>query len=328
VERAATKTPSMLRRGLLLAAKLALAAALVTWLWRSGRLDLHNLARVRLDGALLLVIVGQIIVHLVPPLRWSLFLKARDLKLTARQILQIGLISYFAVLILPATGGQEAVRLYYANRIERGRGPDFLATLVLDRFVGLFGLCVLALLSGLLLLIRTGSRAVMEVMGFVAVLLVVLAGVTVFLLRSKPRRLGALIERSAAISALFRSLEAFRGRQGVLLASLGLSCLGHLGSPMSMYFGFLAIGAPVPFVEVCAITPLVLLTSSIPVTPLGIGVADVAADRLFTLIGVLHGAEVTMLVRAVTATAYLACGLAYIVPLPGSSSASAEVGDG
>jgi len=328
VEPAANKTPRKLRRGLLLVAKLALAAALVAWLSRSGRLDFHHLARVHLDGAMLGVIAGQIIVHLLPLLRWSLFLKARNLKLTARQILQIGLISYFAVLILPATGGQDAVRFYYASRIERGRGPDVLATVVLDRFMGLVGLCVLALLSGLLLLSRTGSRAVMEVMGFVAALLVVLAGATVFLLRAKPRRLDALIERSSAISALSRALEAFRGRRALLLASLGVSCLGHLGSCISMYAGFLAVGAPVPFVEVCTITPLVLLTSSVPVTPLGIGVADAAADRLFTLVGSLCGAEVTMLVRAVTATAYLACGLAYIVPLPGSSSASAEVGDG
>ena len=327
MEGAANPKPSTLRRGLVLAAKLALAAGLVIWLSRSGRLDFQKLTRVHLDGAMLGVIAGQLIVHFLPLLRWSLLLKAVDLKLTARQIAQIGLISYFAVLFLPATGGQEAVRLYYASRVERGRGHDVLATLVLDRVMGLVGLCVLALSSGLLLLIRTSARAVMDVMGFVAVLLVLFAGAMVFLLRAKPRRLGALIERSPAISALSRSFEAFRGRRGVLFASLVLSCLGHFGSCMSMYFGFIAAGAPVPFVEVCAITPLVLLTSSIPVTPLGIGVADVAADRLFTLVGAVSGAEVTMLVRAVTATAYLACGLAYLVPLPGSPPKAAEAGD-
>ena len=65
MEPAANKTPSKLRRGLLLVAKLALASALVAWLSRSGRLDFHHLARVHLDGAMLGVIAGQIIVHLL-----------------------------------------------------------------------------------------------------------------------------------------------------------------------------------------------------------------------------------------------------------------------
>jgi glycosyltransferase 2 family protein len=315
-EAAADPDKRRLRRGLLLALKCALAAALVTWLWRSGRLDFRQLARVDLGGAMLGVVAGQVIAILVPMVRWGLLVEARDLKLSLRQITQIGLISYFASLILPAAGGQEAVRLYYARRVKPGRGPDILATLVLDRFVGLVGLCAFALGAGVLLLTRTRSPAVADVVGFAAALLIGLGGVIVFLLRAKPKRLRGLIERSPRVSALFRSLEAFHGQRGVLLISFGLSCIAHVGNCISMFFAFLAIDVPVPFVEVSAISPLVTLTSSVPVTPLGIGVADAVADRLFGMLGTLHGADVTMLVRGVTAVACLACGLAYLVPVP------------
>jgi glycosyltransferase 2 family protein len=319
-EAAADPEKRRLRRGLLLALKCALAAVLVTWLWRTGRLDFRQLARVDLGGPLLGVIAGQIIALAVALLRWGLLLEARELKLSFRQITQIGMISYFAVLILPATGGQEAVRLYYASRAKPGRGPDILATLVLDRFVGLVGLCALALGAGVLLLIRTRSPAVLNVVGFAAALLILLGGVNAFLLRTKPKRLRELIERSAMVSALFRSLEMYQGQRGLLLTSLGLACIAHFGNCVSMFFAFLAIDAPVPFVEVSAISPLVTLTTSLPVTPLGIGVSDVVADRLFSMIGALHGADVTMLVRGVMAVACLACGVAYLVPVPESPS--------
>lgn len=326
-EKSAVRAHGALRRGALLAAKLALAAGLVAWLWRSGRLDFHEIARIHVGYALLGVVAGQAVVLLVPILRWSFLLKAREIELTARQIVQIGLISYFAVLILPATGGQEAVRLYYASRVSPGRGPDILATLVLDRFIGLVGLCVLALTSGVLLLIHTGSPVVIHILYLVVALLVVLGGITVFLLRAKPKSLRGLIERSAAMTALFRSLEAFRGRWSVLVTALTLSCVAHFGSCASMYLGFLAIGAPVSLVEACAITPLVTLTSSVPITPLGLGVADVVAEKLFSMVGALHGAAVTMLVRAVTAIACLACGIAYLVPVPESVTEKNPVGE-
>jgi uncharacterized protein (TIRG00374 family) len=307
-----------LSQALILVAKCALAAALVAWLLWSGRLDLGHLTRIRAGGAMLGVLAGQLIVLVTPLFRWALLLRTRKLAFTPRQITQIGLISYFAVLILPATGGQEAVRLFYASRLKPGRGADILSTLVLDRFVGLLGLCALAVTSGLILVARTRSDAVLKIVGLGGALLIALSVITVFLLRTKPERVRAVVDRFGVLSALFRSLEEFKASWGVLLTSLALSLVAHFGSCLSMYFGFLAVGAPVSLVEACAITPLVTLTSILPVTPLGIGVADTVADTLFTLVGARGGAEVTMLVRVVTAVMCLACGLAYLVPLPAS----------
>src|SRR5688572_15071220 len=120
---AVQRSGGSLSKWLFLAAKCAIAAGLVAWLWQSGRLDFGQLARVRADGPMLGVLVGQLIVLVVPLFRWALLLRATGLSFTKRQITQIGLISYFAVMILPATGGQEAVRLYYASRVKRGFGP-------------------------------------------------------------------------------------------------------------------------------------------------------------------------------------------------------------
>jgi uncharacterized membrane protein YbhN (UPF0104 family) len=120
--------------------------------------------------------------------------------------------------------------------------------------------------------------------------------------------------------ALVDSLEAFRGDRATLLWSLALAVVAQFGNGLSMYFGFIAVqGAvegTVSLLAATAITPLVTLTTIVPVTPLGIGVADAAAEGLFTLVGAHSGAEVTMLVRAATASACLLSGLAYLLPAP------------
>lgn len=309
-------------KALLVTAKCALAAALVYWLWRTGKLDFSRILSVHSASAMLGVFAGQLIVLIVPLFRWALLLRARKLDFTTRQITQIGLTSYFAVLILPSIGGQEAARLYYASRIKRGRGADILATLVLDRFIGLLGLSAIAIGFGLLLVARTRSHAVMNIVALGGAIAVLLSAATAFALFRKPERLQSLIARVSVLAALLRSLEDFRSARAVLATSFALSLLAHFGSCVSMYFGFIAVDAPVGLVEACAITPLVTLTSILPLTPLGIGVADTVAETLFTLVGARSGADVTMLVRAITAVMCLACGVAYVIPLPGADAPS------
>lgn len=315
-----------LRAGLMLAVKLGVAALLVLWLLRSGRLRLGDIARVHADLDMLGVVLGQVAVLGVPLLRWRRLLLARGIDLGPGRVLHVGLISYFAIMFLPATGGQEAVRLYYATRLRRGRGPEILATLVLDRFVGLIGLSALAAAFCVLLLARYDAPSTRALTGAVVALLVGLAVATAVLIAARPAWLLRLGDRVRPVRALFDALEEFRHRRGLLAEALALSVLAHLASCVSMYFGFRALGAPVSMVEATAITPLVTLTSILPVTPLGIGVADLVAEDLFQRVGVGSGAEATMLVRAVTAVLCLASGIAFLWPVAeGGEGAVKEV---
>lgn len=301
--------------------KVAVAALLVYWLWRSRLLDVALFGHVELDWVLVGVLGGQLLSLGLPLVRWYWLLRARAVGLPPTRAAQIGLISYFAAILLPATGGQDVVRLFYGTRARPGRGADIVATLLLDRVLGLLGLCVVGILAGIAMLVRTGADVVLQVVAIASGLLLLLSATTGFLLRSKPKEFARLIARQPKLAALFSALEAFRGRKGVLLSSLLVSIAAQLGNCVSMYFGFRALGTPVNLLEAAALTPLVTLTTVVPATPLSIGVSDAAAEGLFALVGAATGAEVTMLVRAATALGCLAGGLAYLMPAPKAPAA-------
>jgi uncharacterized membrane protein YbhN (UPF0104 family) len=63
--------------------------------------------------------------------------------------------------------------------------------------------------------------------------------------------------------------------------------------------------------------PLVILSSLIPLTPLGIGVTDGAAAELFARAAMPGGAAVTMLLRAVFVVICLGCGVALLKTVNG-----------
>jgi hypothetical protein len=299
--------------------KFGVAAVIVAILWRTGRLDLSRLAKVRVDGALLGVAFGQLVVMSLPLLRWHLLLRARNVDLAGPQILRIGLISYFALLFLPATGGQDAVRVYYANRVVPGRLADLVASVVVDRLSGLLAMCLLALSFGLLLVMSTEGRPAVELLALAAALTACLVVGTGALLWTKPRRLRPLIARFRPIAALVAALEAYRGRPRALVVALGLAYLAQLGNCISMYFAFRAVGAALPALLVFAATPIALLAGMVPLTPLGLGVVESAAEGLFAFMGSPDGAEASVLVRMVTALACLVSGLAFLWPAPAAA---------
>lgn len=304
------------------ALKFAVATGLVWILWRTGRLDVARLARVRVDGALFGVVIGQIIVMAVPLARWHVLLRARDIGLPPREVVRIGLISYFALLVLPATGGPEIVRVYYASRCVRGRTADLVASVIVDRVSGLLAMCLLGMVFGATLLLGNSGGHAGELVLLAAVCSTALAVVGAGLLWTKPRWAQPLLGRFAPIASLVGSLEAYRSQPRALLMSLALSCVSQLGNCISMYYAFHGVNAPLPMNLVFAATPLFLLAGLVPLTPLGLGVVEGAAEGLFAFMGSPDGAEASMLMRLVTAFACLASGFAFLLPEPAPAEAA------
>jgi uncharacterized membrane protein YbhN (UPF0104 family) len=81
---------------------------------------------------------------------------------------------------------------------------------------------------------------------------------------------------------------------------------------MATYLSLLALGADDPsLAAVIAITCMLNLVWMVPITPLGLGVTDTAAEFLFALIGISVGAEQQMLIRLFGVLLSLAGGLAF-----------------
>lgn len=57
--------------------------------------------------------------------------------------------------------------------------------------------------------------------------------------------------------------------------------------------------------------PILLVLTSLPITPLGIGVADGAAEFLFGMVGLSAGAELQMFIRAMIVIVLIVSGISY-----------------
>jgi len=130
--------------------KLALVGGILYYLISSDRLNLERLLLLK-DSPDLLVLILSVLIMLVVPLaalRWWLLLKALGLQVSPRRTFLLTWIGNFFNSTLPGAVSGDLVKGYYIikTQAEEGRTHAFM-TLLIDRFVGLFGLIVISFFS-------------------------------------------------------------------------------------------------------------------------------------------------------------------------------------
>jgi glycosyltransferase 2 family protein len=81
-------------------------------------------------------------------LRWYVLIRALDLPCTVRNAYRVGLVGYFYNMALPGSIGGDLVKAYFLAQDHPERRPTAVATVVADRFLGLFGLLWFAAVLG------------------------------------------------------------------------------------------------------------------------------------------------------------------------------------
>jgi len=306
--------PARWRKPLILALKLTLGGALIWWLIWSGRFDpsVYNaLFAERTARFLLGVLVGQGIMLLVPLVRWWLLLRAQGLPISLGEAIRISLMGAFANLFVPGGLGIDGLRLLYLRRFHRGQWVAGASSVVMDRALGVVALLALGGTCSLILLVQNYNPWVFRLVAINAILLVgLLAGLA---LACGFLRVPILpvFRRVSLVDKVVRAMQVYRTHRGALAWGLLLSIIGHLGVCVAACFALLSLSYPVTVVAVVTVTPIVTMSRTIPLTPLGLGVSDSVAALLYPLVGLDGGAEVQMLLRATIVLVFLACGLAY-----------------
>lgn len=322
-----------MRRVLSLVVKVGLAALLIGYLAQSDKIQGKDLAAgFRAPGALAFAAVAIGFTVACASIRWRLLLRAVDVDLPWRAVLQLTLIGNFFNTFLPGSVGGDPVKAIYATRAAApGRKVEAATTVVIDRALGLGTLVLLSLLAVVLLpLLGSGDAAIREALGplarrfapvFIALGILgaaALVGLFVPAVRRAPA-LQRLVERlpaSVVLRRIARTLTTSLSHRTALAGAVVFSALAHL-STIAVFVVIGRVLGPVPTLgEHLFVVPVGLTINAVPGPPAGFGVGELAFETLYNLVlrtDASNGAEICLLWRMVQTCWNLVGGVAYVL---------------
>jgi hypothetical protein len=288
------------RQTAVLLIKVAAAVAIVVYLARTQRLGISRLSEVLrhpLEVAtllFLLLLLAQILAR-----RWQLLLTSQGYRCRFWDVLSLTFVAIFFDSLLPG-GTSDLVRGYYFDR--KFQPQDRLraaSTVVVDRFLGVMALLLLALAALSLqghpddrgpwpaLRLTVSLFGVVFLLGFLF-----LCGSTDVGRGWLARAAGRWRFGSVCLN-IFDALRGYRHCKGALIKAVCLSLLAHL--IVIGCFGLLGVWMGenrLTLVDYLFVVPVGLVVAQIPISPGGIGVGHVGFYSLFALSGSRLGGDV------------------------------------
>ena len=279
-----------MKKGFLLALKLAVSAALLVYLLTTT--DLAALAtRVRTGDTLLLALAVALYVAMLAlsTWRWRLLLQAQGFPVSLRELSSSYLVASFFNNFLPSNVGGDIVRVRDSSRLT-GSTTTSLAVVAIDRIVGLAALYFLAVcayaLGGPTVRHLAGSRAILLGLGLV------FGGMAYLFFR--PGTSGRFMQRSGLlrfqwIREQFETVQAavqvYRARVGVVWIAFAASVALQTFVIWYYYAVAHALRIPLPLNACFLMVPLCTLIQMVPVSFNGWGIRESVFTLYFTQIG-------------------------------------------
>ncbi len=277
---------------LILLVKIGISTGLLFWLYRQATeaASFERLADTPKDWPLLgLAWAFSFLAVLLTLVRWHLLVRALGLPFRFADALRLGFLGYLLNFFSLGSVGGDLFKAVFIAREQPGRRPEAVATVFIDRLVGLYALLLVAtaaVLAGgftrheqepLRLVARaTLGLSGLGALGLVALLLPGVTGGTVSRWLSRLPAVGSMAER------LVRAVRIYRRRLDVVILALLLSLGVH--TLMTLSFDCIARGllpvAPA-LGESFLVVPLSLLASALPLPFAGLGALEGALDFLY-----------------------------------------------
>ncbi|MEO1618391.1 MAG: lysylphosphatidylglycerol synthase transmembrane domain-containing protein, partial [Planctomycetota bacterium] len=242
-------------------------------------------------GGALLVAVSAISLSLV---RWCLLVRCQGIELTMLEAHRLGAICFLLNFVAAGSVGGDLFKAIFLARRRPGKRVEAIASVFVDRGVGLYGLLVIATIAFLfqggdavemggedMRFLRVGS-AVLLITGTVVLCLLVFGGRFVDRLvrwGSDLPVVGGVVEKIGPPLRMFHHHPIAFGVS--ILMSMGV----HGLLTISIYWIAKSLYPSVPtFAEHLIIVPIGMLASAMPLAPAGIGLLEAAIEWLYQII--------------------------------------------
>ncbi len=266
----------------------AVSAALLSWL--VAQIDLNAAVRSMTAITALHLVAGLSLVAFDRALmiaRWVMLIRRFERTVSIRSAIWVFLVGASLGHALPSGFGADVVRAY-AIAQRTARRTDAVGLVVVDRYLGICSLALLAALG----LVLWSNQAVPELRQVSALLAVVVVGGAAGLLwadrllalavRSRPEK-NRLLDR---IHGFARTLGQYRRHGGLIAGLLALSFVVQITRVLQAYVFGLGLGIDVAFSYYFAFMPVCILAALLPISIAGVGVAQGAMVALLRPVGV------------------------------------------
>jgi uncharacterized membrane protein YbhN (UPF0104 family) len=223
--------------------------------------------------------------------RWFLLVRAQELPFRQVDAVRLGFVSYLFSIVLPGSIGGDLVKAGFLAREQRRR-TIAIATIIIDRVIGLYGLILLATLVGLCFWDSIWSIPQLRwmlvfVWGVAGGVMLGVAFVPFLPLGADPiiHRLRRMSHGGMILGEFVRAAQMYRHKASVLAMATALAVIGHFGFVLSFYFCALAVPGNTPSLEAhYLIIPIGMVVQSVPLTPGNIGVSEGVFNELYRLV--------------------------------------------
>lgn len=311
----------MLKTIILNTLKLLVAGGLISWLISSGKLDFRLLARLQnYPMQVLLATVLTVLNFWLISVRWRKILRARsEIHLPLTGLIKVTWIGQFFSSVLPGSVSGDLVKMLYVRNLN----PDFskkfvLASILIDRLMGLSGLILLVGMSSLFfsshILGHSPAMKPLLTINYAMASTVILSLGLFFFLHSFVRKVFKALESAflpmlwAKVVMLWDDLTAIRGK---MIKAVGISIVVQFIGVLvfwSLIYPF--VEGHMDFTQALAFIPIGLMTLALPVAPSGLGVGHAIFQKLFQFSGIENGASLFNLYFFVT----LAVNILGVIP--------------
>lgn len=296
--------------------KFALAAALIGWLvYDASRKPefsaiLHQPKEYRWIGLASLLLFIAVLGTFV---RWQLLVRALGFPFTVRDGIRLGFLGYLFNFIAPGGVGGDIFKAVSVARQFHGRKAQAVATVFVDRIIGLYAILLVAstaiLWEGLatseladVRRISVGTLLCTAIGGFMLAMMLIPG----FTSGRLSRRLSGLPKVGRVFAQLLDAVRMYRERMSTIYLTLLISFGIHCCSVGCYYvLGKSFPGASPSLGEHFVIVPLAMVVGALPITPNGLGTFELAVETLFPMMSTEHvsgerGLIVSLVYRLIT----------------------------
>jgi uncharacterized protein (TIRG00374 family) len=247
-------------------------------------------------GALAAGLLLSLVAVSITFFRWYLLVRALELKFRLGDAFRLGFLGFMFNFVGAGSVGGDLFKAVFIAREQPGRRTEAVATVVVDRMVGLYALLIVTTIAlwftrfeqptTEILIIRRMTY-ILAAVGGMAVLMVLVPGFTSGTvsewLASIPR-IGPTLER------LIQAVRMYRRCQGILLAAGVMSLCVHALFGVSVWclaVGLFskASGLQIPNLHShLIIVPLTMLCAALPISPAGLGTFELALEALYRML--------------------------------------------